>query len=138
MSCKIFHEENCSFLFFPFILKSAYVSFKNTLSGGFPCGPVVNNLPDHTGDSFDPWSENTPHATARLGLLATATQAACGSCELPCVLDRAAAFAVRSLRTTPGGSPCPLRPEKARALQRRLSAARKVVSFRCTYLKRDM
>lgn len=133
------------FLFFPFILKSAYVSFKNTLSGGFPCDPVVNNLPDHTGESFDPWSKNIPHATGRLSQLATATQATCRSCELLCVLDRTvsprsaggAATAVRSLRTTPGGSPCPLRLEKARAQQRRLSAVRKVISFRCTYLKSD-
>ena len=97
-----------------------------------------------TQESFDPWSENILHATGRLSLLATATQATCRSCEL-CVLDRAvcprsaggAATAVRSPQTTPGGSPCPLRLEKARAQQRRLSAVRKVISFRCTYLKSD-
>lgn len=149
LSCKIFSWRRelffslflSLFLFLPFILKSACVSFKNTPSGGFPCGPVVSKLPDHAGDSFDAWSENAPHATVGLSLLAAATQAAWGSCWPLCVPEPTLCSRRRQRSEQPArrtcGQPLLTRLEKARAQQRRLSAVRKITSLRCAYGKRD-
>ena len=36
---------------------------KEKMTGGFPGGSVVKNLPANSGDGFDPWSGKNAHAT---------------------------------------------------------------------------